>query len=252
MKNRFTLKQTLFLLTLSNSAFAAFDVTPISVTLGTNGPSAVGMISVSNSSDAKIPVQISIIPRNPDINGKENHKDAPEIKEDLFKVVPKQLVLAPNEKRTVQIVWKGPAAQTEEQSFRFIAEELPFDVEDPNKTYTTAVGAVKIASKYIGSIYVAPAGVAPKVIMTGKPSEDSKSLILDIENKGSAHYILQKMKISLQSAKNDSLKAEIKGDQIKLLVNQNVLARKTRRFSLPWPNGLPIGPLKVTFENIKE
>jgi P pilus assembly chaperone PapD len=128
---------------------------------------------------------------------------------------------------------------------------MPFDVEDPSKKSSTKpVGAVRIASKYIGSLYIAPNGVKPKLVFNGAPSADSKQLILDVENQGTAHQIIQRIKLNLQSSKTGAT-TEVKEDDLKIFYNQNILASKKRRFTVPWPFGFPIGPMKVSFELFK-
>lgn len=249
MQKKNLLLLSLFLLT-PITAFAGFEFSPISLSIGSSGTAAIGTFTVKNTSDTKVPVQIYIVPREPDINGKEVYIESEQI-EDLFAIFPNQAVISPNDKKSIRVTWKGDPNIKKERAFRVIAEEMPFDVEDPEKKSSSKpVGAVRISSKYIGSIYVAPNGVEPKLVFTGEPSSDSKQLVLDVENQGTAHQIIQKIKLNVQSSKTGAT-AQIKEEDVRVIYNQNILASKKRRFIVPWPFGFPIGPLKVSFELLK-
>lgn len=248
------MKKFLFFLSCvfySATALGSFDFSPISLSLGTTGFLAVGNFTVKNTSDRKVPIQIYIVSRDPDINGKEVYNETPEI-DDLFQIYPSQVVLNPGEKRSVRVTWTGGGALKKEMSYRIISEELPFEVDEPNKTYSKPVANVKIASKYIGSLYVTPTGSQPTLVAKAQPSHEEKpQLLLEIENQGTAHQVIQKSSLKLTSAATKTT-VDISGTVLdNLLYNQNVLAGKTRRFILPWPQGLPVSPVKASFELLK-
>jgi fimbrial chaperone protein len=233
-------------------AHAAFELNPITANLSPSGPKAMSSFTVQNTTDEKLPVQINIVPREPDVFGKEVYKDSVE-SDDQFQIYPSQLILNPREKRTVRVSWVGNPNVKVEQCFRIIAEELPFDIEDPNKTYNKPTGKVRVATKYIGSIYITPQGALSNLVANIEPIRAAEpQLNLDLQNTGNAHQVLKKSKLKLTSAANKAT-AEIPSDQLDgLLYNQNVLPGKTRRFTMPWPKNIPVGPVKASFETQKE
>ncbi|OFZ21822.1 MAG: hypothetical protein A2X94_08500 [Bdellovibrionales bacterium GWB1_55_8] len=233
-----------------SASFASFEFSPIITTLAPSGPNASASFSVQNADETKLPVQISIVHRNPDIDGKEDLKDTPDI-EELFQIFPAQIVLAPKERRTVRINWIGDPNVKQELAFRVIAEELPINLEDPNKTYTKPVAKIRIATKYVGSLYISPKGATSDLVASGFPSEDKKKLILEIQNKGTRHQPLARTKVKLKPLDKNT-EFEIPAKISAVLNRENVLAGKTRRISLPWPDNVPMGPAQVILELPKE
>lgn len=235
---------------VSQPSYAAFELSPIIATVTPTGDSATTSFTVKNSGDTKIPVQMFIVARDPDHEGKEKYqKEDPKI-EELFRIHPAQLILNPGEQRSVRVTWIGNPKIKEEIPFRLLAEELPIDVED-KKVYKRAVAKVMLATNYVGSLYVRPVGVKSNLDMKAapEPKKDGtpSNLILEAINTGTAHQILRKPKIkfiSLSGAKEYDVPVE----QINKIHNQNVLPGRTRRFIMPWPSTLPVGPVKVKFE----
>lgn len=237
---------------ISQVARASFDISPITAELSPAGPRASMSYTVQNTSTKKVPLQIYIVARDPDADGKEVYKDTAET-EGLFQIYPSQMVLNAKEKRTVRVSWVGAATVKQELAFRMISEELPFDVDDPDKSYTKVTASVKVASKYVGSIYITPAGAAPNLVVKGEPSKDAvPTLLLDVENKGSAHIILRKGKMTIDAIGPKKGQITLSESQVQPVLGNNILAGKTRRIVLPWPRNLPVGPVKVNLEVPKE
>ena len=64
-------KLMVFTLVLAAStAQAAFEFSPIISNLSPSGAGASAAFTVANSGDTKIPIQVTIVPREPDENGK--------------------------------------------------------------------------------------------------------------------------------------------------------------------------------------
>ena len=103
-------------------AHAGFDFAPIIATLGPSGQSAEESFNVTNLDATKLAVQITIVPREPDLDGKEDYKESDKIDE-LFRVFPNQLVLDPKSVRTVRVKYIGDPQIKSELAFRIIAEE---------------------------------------------------------------------------------------------------------------------------------
>lgn len=236
----------------SGAALASFDISPISAELAPAGPRATISYTVQNTSTNKVPLQLYVVAREPDLEGKEVYKDSAEV-EGLFQIYPSQVVLNPKEKRTIRVSWLGAATLKQELAYRLISEELPFDVDDPNKTYTKVTASVKVASKYVGSLYVRPNGAVANITARGEPTLDATpKLALDLENKGTAHLILRKAKMSLEAIGAKKTVISLTDEQMQPILNNNILAGKTRRIVMPWPKNLPVGPVKVSLEVPKE
>lgn len=241
----------LLILSFSQSVLAGFDFAPIIASVAPSGQAATTSFTVTNLDATKLPVQISIVPREPDLDGKEVYKENPAV-EEMFRIFPNQMVLDPKSSRTVRVTYIGKADVKAELSFRIIAEELPVDLDDPKKKYTKPIAKITMSTRYVGSLYVTPKAAKPEIIIEGKKSETaSNNLILDITNKGTAHQIYRKPTVKIQSLLTGK-EVVLSENDTRPLMSQNILAGRSRRYSLPWPKDLAAGPMKVTIDAPKE
>lgn len=245
---KYLITASVFSVFFAQTIWAAFDVTPIVLTATPSGPSATVTIQATNNGDAKTPIQISIFHREPDINGKEDYEKGRDAS-DLFQVIPSQIILAPKEKRSIRITYVGDPKITVEQAFRFIAEEFPIDVSDSSKVKNKTVAAIAIVSRYVGSLYVKPAGVAGQLVFEAAIERDPKEtkMVLTVKNTGTEHKILHDAKYNFLTTA-DKKQYPISADTLKAMGNHNILPGKVRKISFPWPKEIPVGPVKIVPE----
>ncbi len=232
------------------SAHAAFDLSPIIVTMAPSGPGATGSITLINSDDNKTPVQVGIYRREPDQNGKEKYEDNKDNGE-LFQIFPTQVILNPKEKRTVRITYVGDPKVARELSFRIIAEEFPINVSDPKRVKNKAVASIAIATKYVGSLYVTPNGAKSDLQIEAslEKNKNANEMVLMMENKGTEHVILKNPKFKIfANSKEYPMPTELAAQ----IGTNNILAGKVRKFTIPWPSNVPPGPVKVSVEVAKK
>lgn len=213
----------------------------MSVELEPTGKEATKSFLIDNTTGEKIAVQVSMSKREIDIDGKEINAEA----EDEFIVYPPQLVLGPNEKRTVRLTWAGAAELKHELSYRIIAEQLPVDTEKKPKSKNATI---RMMLRYLGAVYITPKDAKAELSLTEAKRVESKKegtqLTIAIANQGTAHHVIKNLQ--LIATVNDKA-FTFTGDQLKTIVGQNILAGAKRRFTLPWPSGLPKGEPKVAF-----
>lgn len=226
-------------------AFAAFEISPVIASVAPSGPDASVSLTVTNPGDQKTPIQISIFNRNPDLNGNEKYEDSKDVGE-LFQIIPSQLILNPKEKRTIRITYVGDPKIKVEQAFRVISEEFPINVTDPEKVKKKAVASISIMSKYVGSLYVKPIGTMPDISIQTSMTKDRK-LELIFENKGTEHFLLKdtKYKVTLVSGKKEF---PLPAESIQAIGVQNILSGKSRKFTIPWPNGIPKEAINIAID----
>jgi fimbrial chaperone protein len=226
-------------------AFAAFEISPVIASVAPSGPDASVSLTVTNPGDQKTPIQISIFHRNPDLNGNEKYEDSKDVGE-LFQIIPSQLILNPKEKRTIRITYVGDPKIKVEQAFRVISEEFPINVTDPEKVKKKAVASISIMSKYVGSLYVKPLGTVPDVSIQSSITKDKK-LELIFENKGTEHFLTKdtKYKVTLVSGKKEF---PLPLESIQAIGVQNILSGKSRKFTIPWPNGIPREAINIAID----
>lgn len=222
---------------------AAFSLSPMSVNLDPSGKGATRSFIVDNSGTEKLAIQISMAARRMDLDGAETNPDA----DDDFIVYPPQLVLGPNEKRTVRVTWAGDANPSSELAYRIIAEQLPVETEKSAK----AKGAViRMLLKYMGAVYVTPKDTKPDLVVAAAgPSRDRRKPGLEVvfENRGTAHALLKGLSVRVASTAGGAA-VRLGEPELKNVVGQNILAKSKRRFVVPWPQKVPNGPVKVDFE----
>jgi len=123
-------------------------------------------------------------------------------------------------------------------------EQLPVALSTPGK------GAqISVVVRYEGALYVQPPGAKPAVVVTGAEpangTDGRRKLAIDMTNRGTAHAIIYNPTVV---AEGGGKSVTLKTDQLDGLAGQNMLAGHSRRFLVPWPINLPIGPVRVTLD----
>lgn len=229
-------------------SFAGFDITPIIATVAPSGPKATVSFTAENTTDAKAPIQISVYHRLPDEEGNEKYETAQDAS-DLFQIIPSQIILNPKEKRTIRVTYVGEPRIKGEMAFRIISEEFPINVSDPTKVKDKTMASIAILSKYIGSLYVKPDGTTPNLVADVSRDAKENKMVLLIKNKGTEHTILKDIKYKVITD-SDKKEYAMPDESIQAIGNQNILAGKTRKFTIPWPKGIPATPVKVVLQPI--
>jgi fimbrial chaperone protein len=236
---------TLFLLLVNIQPSFAFKISPISRTFTPIGTEATQSYELTSDRDEPEAIQMSVVKREMDIDGKENYTPA----DDDFLIYPPQIILKPNTKQTVQVTWVGDSNPTKELNYRLVSEQVPINLTKPEVGKPTKITAkVNILLRYMGSLYVRPENVEPKLVLEGvtvQKEKDKPVIAITFDNQGSARATLTNFKLDLTSGgKTVALTTE----QLKDITNQNILANHKRRFVIPYPADLPQGTLTATFD----
>ena len=236
---------TLFLLLVNIQPSFAFKILPISRTftpIGNEASQSYDLISDSNEPEA---VQLSVVTREMDIDGNESYTPA----DDDFLIYPPQVILQPNTKQTVLVTWVGDSNPTKELYYRLVSEQVPINLTKPEAGKPTKVTAkVEILLKYMGSLYVRPENVEPKLVLDNvivQKEKDKPVIAITFANQGAARATLADFKLNLASGgKTVALTTE----QLKDITGQNILANHKRRFVIAYPADLPQGTVTATFD----
>jgi fimbrial chaperone protein len=144
----------------------------------------------------------------------------------------------------------GDPIPAKELAFRIIAEQVPVDLTELTQTEKGKSVTVKVLFRYVGSVYIRPEGVAPKLVLESASSQKDKAgadqLVLNVANQGTAHRLLQNIKVMVTAGSGQSV--ILAGKQLEGVLNENILADSKRQFILPWPKELPVGPVTATFD----
>ncbi len=206
----------------------SFSFSPMSQSIDLSGGQKQALYLVENPTDTPMAVEISLRERVQKIDGTE---DQP-VSKDLA-AFPPQMIVPPKEKRTVRVSWVGQAPKAE-RAYRVVAEQLPLEVDGKQRKGT----GIKMLLKYVAALYVDPGDTAPKVLV--EKIEAGKELVLTIVNQGNRHAPLTAARLTLEGKGRT---VTLKGEELKGLLGENVLAGSTRVFRVPMPANLS-GPYK--------
>jgi fimbrial chaperone protein len=198
---------------------------------------------LENTGTQPAAVEISIHALDITPEGEERRTPA----EGAFSVFPPQVVLPPRGTQVLRVQWRGPPQLERELVYRLIAEQLPVELQKREQT-----GArINLLLRYEAILYVAPKGAKGelRLVSTEAATRDGKpALAITIENRGNAHARLVDPKLELTAGTGQ--KVNLGPRDLEELAGVSVLAGKTRRFQVPWPRGLPVGPVsgQITFD----
>lgn len=219
-----------------------FGLIPITMEFEPSGRGASRSFRIDNSSAEPVAVQISIVAREMDLDGKETYIPAT----NEFTIFPPQAVVRPKQSQAVRVTWIGNKAPAKELNYRIIAEQLPVNL----KKNTTTGGAVNLVIRYLGTIYIVPRGAKPEVVLESanveKDPDGKTQLVLVLHNRGTAHSLLNDLKLKVVAA--DQTLALAGEDQLKGMISENILGQHKRRFKIPCAESLLNQPVKVSFE----
>jgi fimbrial chaperone protein len=236
----------IFFIILSGiSPALAFRLEPISRVFEPAGAGATQSYEVINDTAEQIAVEVSMAERKISLEGQETTESA----DDDFLVYPSQIVLPPQGVQSVRVTWLGNPNPEKELAYRIIAEQLPINLKQPEESQAeTTSGAIKVMFRYIGSVYIRPKNAQSKVVLNGitheKGTDGNDRLVITFENQGTRRAVLSELNLNLTS---QGSQLTLKPEQLEGVNNGVILAGNQRRFSMPWPQQLPIGEVTGTF-----
>ena len=235
----------LFIILSAISPALAFKLEPISRVFEPAGAGATQSYEVINDSAEQIAVELSMAERKISLEGQETTESA----DDDFLVYPSQIVLPPQGVQSVRVTWLGNPNPEKELAYRIIAEQLPINLNNPEESQAeTTSGAVKVMFRYIGSVYIRPKNAESKVVLNGitheKGTDGNDRLVITFDNQGTRRAVLSELNLNLTS---QGSQLTLKPEQLEGVNNGVILAGNQRRFSIPWPQQLPIGEVTGTF-----
>ncbi|WP_008313431.1 molecular chaperone [Leptolyngbya sp. PCC 6406] len=228
-----------------------YQLSPASLILEPSGNRSTGAFQVTSTGDEPVALEIRITDRQMDADGNESRADA----EDDFVVYPPQILLQPGAVQTVRVTWLGEPNPDQELAFRLITEQLYIDLNLPVLEVTTPVVNITALYNYVASLYVTPRGAASDVVLDSARHQSingADALVLQFNNQGTAHQLLTGLHLNLTplgaGGQPQAAAVFLTPEQLQGISGENILAQGQRQFTLPWPAGLPVGPVSATFE----
>ena len=176
---------------------------------------------LENDSPQAIAVQLTLTKREMSEEGVESN---PKINDELT-VYPSQLIIQPNEKRSIKVTWMSKFVPTKEAAYRLIAEQLPIDLE---KTKAKKA-SIKVLLKYVAALYVTSDLYSADASLKNFTVSNDK-VVFTIENKGKEHQVLNNLSLQYQSSKSKK-EFLLSGSDLQGMIGENVLAESKRNFT---------------------
>lgn len=202
----------------------AFKFSPMSTSIGISENKNSTLFYLENDSDQPIAVTATLLKREMDLEGVESNQKVG----DEFSLYPSQLIIPPNEKRSVKVTWIGKTVPVSELSYRLVAEQLPIDL-DKNKKQKASI---KVLLRYVAALYVTPEDYQSEVVLK-KMEIDEKHVSFLIANTGRSHQVLSNLLIKVKVKVAGKKDIELNSEDLKGMSGENVLALSERLFRFP-------------------
>ncbi len=152
------LATTAIALLMTASGFA-FGVKPMVADFDPNAPQSQQVFVLENKTDEPTPVEILVAKPSMGEDGFEVLDMGNG--EDLFLILPQQLVLPPNSKRSVKVLYVGDPIDYED-TYRILFNELPVTITDPDEELAEGESSysMQVVMQYHTRIWLTPGNLS--------------------------------------------------------------------------------------------
>lgn len=217
-----------------------FSVNPMVVEIDPQGAKSQKIYVLTNPSDSPKPVEITVA--KPYVDGNDIETLKHEEGEDQFLIIPQQLTLPPNSRRSVKVFYVGDPIE-QEDTYRIIFRELPVHVEtDPDAEATETSVDMKIVMEYQTRVWLTPGGLKEDLdVIAFQSAEDEMTkkpiLNLKVANNGQRHGYLKNLELLVLT--NKGKKFTLSKEQIRPMLGQVLLKESEKSFVLNWESNFP-------------
>lgn len=226
---------------LSLKAYA-FKFSPMSTSIDLDDKKKSTQFYLENDTNQPIAIVVKAMTREMDQKGTEVNKDV----KDEISVYPNQMIIPPNEKRSVKVSWLGKDSLEKEGAYRLVAEQLPIELEKGKKDKAN----IKVLLRYVAALYINNSKTSPKIELK-KIEQTDKNVLFFVENLGTRHQVLFNASLYVQNEKGKK-EMTIQASDLKGLSGENILAGKTRVFTFAktgkFKNITPSSKVIIDFE----
>jgi P pilus assembly chaperone PapD len=210
---------------------AAFTVDPSVVTFLADKGEKTAFIELVHSGGDPAAVQLSIFERLLDLDG-ELVKERLPVSTD-FLVHPRQVILYPGERATVQVQYKGKGRITTDRAYILYAQEVPISVAKDED-------GVNLSIKMVMNYYTVVA------LETGKPG---KLAFVSSKVLGGGRVEVLAENRGAGRVKMESLKLMVGGKLIKDFTgaSNSIMPGQRRRFTFEWPKAVTEREIKFSY-----
>ncbi len=218
----------------------SYDLKPIIIQLAPNGAGATQSLVLTNTHKVPIAIEVRAFARKQNPDGSETR--VPE--DDDLIITPPQMVVAPGSSQSFKVRWVGDPAPEKELAYRLVTTQLPIKFKNEKKGDVNV--NVTMNYKYEAALYIVPPKSVPSARLTGlTPVTDESGktwLEARILSEGTRRAILDNPTLTITPASGGQ-PVTLEGEAMAPVANLNILVGNERIVRLPWPEGLPAGPV---------
>jgi len=210
---------------------AAFTIDPSVITFLADKGEKTAFVELVHSGGDPAAVQLTMFERLLDINGDLVKEKLP-VSAD-FLVHPRQVILYPGERATVQVQYKGKGKITADKAYILYAQEVPIDVVKDEDGVNLSV---KMVMNYYTVVALETGKPGKLVFVSSKVLGGGKVEVI-AENKGAGRVWMDKIKIS------------VGGIYIKDFTGNgnSIMPGQTRRFTFEWPKAVTAKEVRFVY-----
>jgi fimbrial chaperone protein len=222
----------------------AYQLVPISRVFAPTGSKATQSFEIMNDSTERIALTVSFATLERDESYAETNRDAG----DEFLAYPAQMILAPGGRQTLRVTWLGAPDPTRELVYRIIVTQVPIEQLGGAHVADAPKGQVRMMLSYRGTLFIRPPkaapDIAPQAVAPAIDAAGRRSLAITLANAGTAVGLVKSCTVSAVPADGGAAIA-LSPTELAALRNTRVLGGGRRRYVVPWPDGVPVRPMKA-------
>ncbi len=229
MKHAFLVVAAIFVHLAAERVGAAYTLEPISRVFAPAGSGSTQSFQLTNNSAERVAVTVSFATLDLDVDHKETNRAA----DDDFLVYPPQILLAPNAKQTIRVTWLGTPTPASELVYRMVVQQVPVELLDKSAP-ATPTGKLNVLVTYRGSLYIRPAAAAPKIVLQSArltKENERTNLVVTLHNDGTSIGLVKGCTLVVRTPKG---MIDVPSTAVTGINDTRLLARQTRRYTLPW------------------
>lgn len=185
----------------------AIDVTPMVQTITPTGGGSTYRLSVKNTDDQAVTVELQVFEMKVDENGLRTLSE--EVKD--LAIFPPQSVIPPNREQVIQVRYIGPA-DAPPRMYLVRVGQLPITFSSDPAASSGA--AVQVAFNVNTHVLLAPAGASPMVRVLSTRVADNGDVLIVAENQGAGFAALRQARYTLTAA--DGRTVQVRSEDVVL------------------------------------
>jgi P pilus assembly chaperone PapD len=214
------------------NTYAAFTIEPAVVLMFADKGEKTAFVELVHTGGGPAAVQFSVLERTLDMDGllvKEGGAKSAD-----FVLHPKEVILYPNERATVQVQYKGKGKITSDKAYVLYSQEVPLNLEKEEESGVEM--AVTMLTNYY-TVLALDTGKPGKLVFVSSKSIGGGKIEVIAENKGAGRV------------KSERIGLVVSGSVVKSFTGKSnsIMPGTKRRFTFEWPRAVTDKEIKFVY-----